>query len=259
VPFSGLHVRASELDAHCAFIKETCTPITLTQFVNALNGGPLPERPVLMTFDDGYRSVLTLARPILQRHGIPAAMFLCSGPVRDRTLFWFDSIAMTRSEHDVQVLKNASSTTWFREAAAAQTHVMEHEPHAPLTVDDIRTLSAWGMEFGGHTVSHPILVRLSREDQAAEVRGNADMIEAWTGRRPVAFAYPNGEASDYSAETVAILEEQRFQIAFTTQPGFALPSERFGCRRFLVLSGMSAAALAHGLCYSWAAQSGVRL
>src|SRR4051812_27480066 len=60
IAFSALHVRERELDAHCRLIADTCTPITLTQYLDALRGAPLPDRPVLVTFDDGYRSVLTL-------------------------------------------------------------------------------------------------------------------------------------------------------------------------------------------------------
>ena len=55
-------------------IAETCHPIDLATFRDARAGGrALPERPVLVTFDDGYRSVFELARPILRRYRIPAA------------------------------------------------------------------------------------------------------------------------------------------------------------------------------------------
>ena len=111
--FEGRHVRASELDAHCAFLQSNCHPITLAQWRAAAAGGPpLPARPVLVTFDDGYRSVKTVARPILERHGVPAVLFLCTEAVEQRRLHWFDAIGLTRGEAAVQDLKRASFDAW---------------------------------------------------------------------------------------------------------------------------------------------------
>ena len=56
--FENLHVRASTFDAHCRVVRECCDPITLDDWRQAAAGRtPLPPRPVLITFDDGYRSV----------------------------------------------------------------------------------------------------------------------------------------------------------------------------------------------------------
>src|ERR1039457_4106629 len=64
-PFEQLHVRASEFAAHCELIARSCTPISLDDLRRALlRGTSLPPRPVLVTFDDGYRSVATIAAPI---------------------------------------------------------------------------------------------------------------------------------------------------------------------------------------------------
>src|ERR1043166_1814796 len=61
-----LHVPVSTFEAHCRVIRECCDPISLDDWRAAANGGrPLPKRPVLITFDDGYRSVLMEATPIL--------------------------------------------------------------------------------------------------------------------------------------------------------------------------------------------------
>ena len=81
----------------------------------------------------------------------------------------------------------------------------------------------------------------------------ADDLEAWTGRPVRAFAYPNGEsATDYTPETVKLVEESGFDFGFTTRPGFATPYEpALEHSRFVMLRGVSAAELGHRLAHSW--------
>ena len=82
IPFANLHVTEDTFAAHCRLIAETCHPIDLAAFTDAqLTERALPPRPVLVTFDDGYRSVFDIGRPILRRYRIPASVFVCSEPV----------------------------------------------------------------------------------------------------------------------------------------------------------------------------------
>jgi len=250
--FEGLHVRAAELEAHCRVLASMCHPISLARWRAALHGGPpLPDRAVLVTFDDGYRTVATVAHAILKRYGIPFSVFVCSDPVEERTYFWFDAVALRDGELEVQRLKQAPFEEWSTAAKAARRSVPENDPHAPLTVGEIRELARLGVELGGHTASHPILARADRGEQRREILRNHTALEAWAGRPVTAFAYPNGERSDYSDETVSILGELGYSAAFTTQPAFASGDCRFECPRFLMLAGVSDAELAHRLCYSW--------
>ncbi len=250
--FEGLHVRAAELDAHCGVLASMCHPISFGRWRAALDGGPpLPDRPVLVTFDDGYRTVATVARPILERHGIPFSVFVCSAPVEERTYFWYDAVALGDGEPEVQRLKRAPFDEWSTAARAASRAVPENDPHAPLTSDEIRELARSGVDVGGHTASHPILARADRAEQRREILRNRMALEAWTERPVTAFAYPNGERSDYSPDTVSILAELGYAAAFTTQSGFASGDCRLECPRFLMLAGVSDVELAHRLCHSW--------
>src|SRR6266849_10847540 len=77
IPFRQLHVTDEELESHCRLLRDECNPISLQHWKAFLNGGPpLPSKPVLITFDDGYRSVFTLARPILQKYSIPPVILV---------------------------------------------------------------------------------------------------------------------------------------------------------------------------------------
>jgi len=250
--FEGLHVRASELDAHCRILASMCHPISFAQWRAALDGGPpLPDRAVLVTFDDGYRTVATVAQPILERYGIPFTVFVCSTPVEERTYFWYDAVALRDGEQEAQRLKHARFEEWSAAALGASRAVPESDPHAPLNVGEIRELARRGVEIGGHTTSHPILARADRAQQRREIQCNQMALEAWTARPVTTFAYPNGEPSDYSHDTMSILKELGYTAAFTTQSGFASGDCRFECPRFLMLAGVSDAELAHRFAYSW--------
>ena len=252
--FEGLHVRDRELEAHCRLIRENCHAISLEQWRVSLAGGPpLPARPVLFTFDDGYRSVFTIARPILERYAIPAVVFVCSDPVERQRLLWYDAVARARGETEVERIKTLPFEQW-RSLAAAAACPAHGDPNAPITVTELKTLADIpGVEIGGHTAEHPILARAGLEEQREQIVGNKTSIETWIGRPVRAFAYPNGQPGrDFTADTVKIVEEVGFDFAFTTRPGFARPREDLlESPRFLMLGGISAAELAHRLSYSW--------
>lgn len=253
-PFEGLHVRAGELDAHCRLLSATCHPIDLARWREALSGGPpLPARPVLMTFDDGYRSYQAAAE-VLGRYGLPSVVFACSGPVENQAPLWFDACARAHGEEEVERLKRVPYAAWREQTAPLERAIPRDAPEALLAPDELRAVADRPLcEVGGHTVRHPILARGDREEQQAEIADNRDRLQEWTGRPVTAFAYPNGRpGQDYTAGTVELVRQAGYDFAFTTRHGFALPGEPpLERSRFLMTAGIGAAELAHRLCYSW--------
>lgn len=61
-----------------------------------------------------------------------------------------------------------------------------------------------------------MLARLSRQEQEHELRGGVEWIRALTGQTSVPFCYPWGGPHTYTAETVGILQESGYSIAFNT-------------------------------------------
>ncbi len=252
--FENLHLRASTFDAHCRVIRRCCDPITLDDWRAAAAGGPsLPPRPVLITFDDGYRSVSRIGAPILAAHNLSAVVFVCTEPIATRRLLWFDDVAARDGEAEVERWKLRDYDGWFA-ACAATAPVDDDDPRALMTVDELIAMDRAGrIEIGGHTARHPILSRASCERQRGEIGGGLDCIRQWTGRRVRAFAFPNGRPGlDYTGETVDILRDLGIDTAFTMRPGFARRDEPALERsRFLIVDEVSGAELAHRLAYSW--------
>jgi peptidoglycan/xylan/chitin deacetylase (PgdA/CDA1 family) len=254
IPFQYLHLPRATFEAHCRLIRECCNPISLDDWRAAENGGPpLPKRPVLMTFDDGYRSVLTMAAPILSAYELPAAVFVCTGPMTSSRLLWFDHVGEREGEEAVEAWKSHDYRTWAATCADVPA-LAEDDPRALMTPAELGALARMDrIEIGGHTVRHPILARASACEQSEEIHQNLNAIEAWTGNTARSFAYPNGRPGiDYTAETSALVRDAGVDIAFSTRPAFSVPSEPpLERSRFVVLDDLTDAELAHRLTYSW--------
>jgi peptidoglycan/xylan/chitin deacetylase (PgdA/CDA1 family) len=254
LPIPNLHVVADTFEAQCRMIAETCHPIDLETFHDAgSDRRALPERPVLVTFDDGYRSVFDLARPILRRHRIPAAIFVCSDPIRRQRLLWFDAVARALGADAVTALLAQPDEAWRLAADTYDTSASEAPHLAPMTEAQVRQLADEGFSIGVHTASHAPLSKAPADVQRRELDSCREEIESWTGRRADAVAYPFGAPhTDYTNETVAIAENLGFNGGFTTRSDFSRPDEPALERsRFVVLAAVTAAELAHRIAYAW--------
>jgi peptidoglycan/xylan/chitin deacetylase (PgdA/CDA1 family) len=252
--FENLHIRASTFDTHCRVIRECCDPITLDDWRAAAAGRTaLPLRPVLITFDDGYRSVSRIGVPILAAHRLPAVVFVCTDAIANRRLLWFDDVAARDGEASVERWKACDYERWLAECASTGA-IDDDDPRAPMTVGELVAMDRSGaIEIGGHTSRHPILARASHQRQREEIANNIETIHEWTGRPVRAFAYPNGRPEvDYNATSVDLLREHGIDAAFTMRPAFARADEPSLERsRFLIVDEVSGAELAHRLAYTW--------
>lgn len=219
--------------------------------------GDLPARPLLVTFDDGYRDNFEHAYPILRDRGLAAVLFVTTGFVgSDRLLYW-DRLA--RGFHRTRRSSLPLPGGELRWSGAGQRlgsldavvrrlkQLPEDEkerqvdtvldalgvldelaaPGPPLAMDwdQVREMADNGVAIGGHTHSHPILSRLPFEGAQAEIRTCLARIESELGRPARSFAYTNGGASDFAIEHERILDELGVRAAFSLIPGPALWTE----------------------------------
>jgi len=254
--FEELHVTVSRLDSHCSVLRRLgCAPLTVADW-RAIAAGrrPVPSKGVLLTFDDGYRSVLTHALPILEKHGIPAAVFVCTGPVERRVRFWFDGLAERASEAAVEEAKTLEYTQWRDVATKHEMPATAGDPHAPLSVVELQTLASHPLiTIGAHTATHPILAHASADEQRGEIDRSRRSLESWLGTAVSTFAYPNGRPGiDFTPITVDVVKAAGFEHAFAIGASFARPEALpYAHPRFLMLDSVSGAELAHRLALTW--------
>jgi peptidoglycan/xylan/chitin deacetylase (PgdA/CDA1 family) len=255
VPFHDLHVGPDTFAGQCAMIARHCSPISADDLRRArATGQPLPPRPVLVTFDDGYRSVLDHALPIMEQYRIPATVFVCSEPVERQEHFWYDAIWRRDGEQAVLAARRAPYVEWRRLIEQARVPAASEDRHRPLTVDELRTLARHPLiEIGAHTVSHPTLARAPAAEQRAEIVQCRARLSELIDKPINAFAYPYGDPGvDFSGESSWIVREAGFDAAFTTVSSFAPPhGDPWQIPRFVMLESVNAAELAHRLTHSW--------
>lgn len=86
-----------------------------------------------------------------------------------------------------------------------------------VDIDAIREMAAGGMSFGYHTRTHRMLARIPVEEQRQELHGGVRWIAGLTGQASVSFCYPWGGPGTYTADTVRLLEEAGYAVAFNTE------------------------------------------
>ncbi len=89
----ALAVAPRRFDEHLEFLRQHARPMRLRQLSQSLlNGNNLTDRSVIVTFDDGYADNLHNAKPLLERYGIPATVFLTTGYIGQEREFWWDEL-----------------------------------------------------------------------------------------------------------------------------------------------------------------------
>jgi len=87
-----LAVAPAHFEQQLRVLRESCTLLPLLELVARLRRGAVPPRAVALSFDDGYADNYHTARPLLERHQVPATFFVATGPVGHRREFWWDEL-----------------------------------------------------------------------------------------------------------------------------------------------------------------------
>ena len=235
--------------ARMAHIARHYRVLTVEELAARLQEGRVPRNTLAITFDDGYRDNLTHAAPILKRLGLPATVFLVTGHIDTPQALWFDRLALAfktatvrrvalRDGHLVSLGTVGERLAGLDVALDHLKHVSDDERSASverlvgalrpnlerpkrlmLSWDEVDALRGLGFSIGAHTVTHPILSRLSPDRAWDEIHGSKAAIEKAFGDPVRAFAYPNGGPDDYNTTVTRLVQDAGFTCALTTRRG----------------------------------------
>lgn len=246
------------------YLAERFEPVSCAMIASAFEGGaPLPKRAVAVTFDDGFYDLHAHALPILKATGMTATVFVTTDYVDNGGSFWFDHIAWALQNHDpaslplpeaIMPLAADRSEAGRRKFVAAVLSMLKNADEGEavvqcllsacplpsgttlgraLTWAEIREMSASGIEFGSHTVSHRCLARLSASEIERELRCSKERIESEIGKPVTALAYPFGGRAAFNAAVIDTARRLGYRVATSYLPGANRVSstDRFALRR----------------------------
>ena len=190
--YKHFYVLAAEFAGQMRMLKRAgYSPITFGALAAARAGtGILPPRPVLLTFDDGYANLRTNVHPLLRELGFVYTVFLVSEKI-GKTNDWVAAEGFT--------------------------------PTPLLGWEEIKRMQAeGGVEFEGHTATHPRLAGLAPANLRRELGASKDILEQTLQKTVETLCYPYGSVSDGARDMAA---ELGYRQAVTTEFGRARPAD----------------------------------
>lgn len=216
---------AGLLERQLRYLRRVFAIVPLAAFAASLGAARTPgrRRRAAIIFDDGLRSNVRVAYPILRALGIPATFFVCPGLIEERRWLWTHEArrrlqfagpqlrqelagelgAPAEVEAFVQWMKErdfvhrTSVEQRLRQATAAFVPSdLDREAFDLATWEELHALDPSVVTVGSHTMTHPVLPSMSAAQIEVELRESRRMIEAKLARPAEFFSYPNGDVDE---------------------------------------------------------------
>ena len=186
----------SQFRENVRYLKRHADVISIDDYF--LGNMPSDRLNVVITFDDGYKSWLTHAVPVLKEFGLPAVFFITSGFIG------------LRPEEETEFIRSNLC------------HAQDNPRiSGGLTIAEVKKIADEGFVVGGHTQNHLNLGKLEDGAQLRyEIAEDKRRLEEITGRNIEYFAYPSGVASNSTTDLTALLVETGYKGAVTTASGY---------------------------------------
>ncbi len=242
-------------EAQIGFLRKRYRIVSLDELYRRLQDPGPAEQAVAITFDDGYRDTYTAAFPILRKYGVPATIFLTVGSIETGQVPWYDRVflalkvvpgnkleleldrprcfflsspaARLRAAWEIitylRTIADAQRREW---CAAFEKHValpQEEMSERMLTWEQIHAMYREGIAFGSHTMTHPVLSRLTPTELERELLESKKILEQNIEGPVRDFAYPFGKLADCGSVAKQAVARCGYRSAGTTIWGLNIP------------------------------------
>ena len=234
------YTRVSQLDKIVAYSAKNYTLFNLKDLVYyRKQHGYYPNNALVLTFDDGFKSVMDYALPVLKKYQAPATLFVCPQLIDDDTTIWsellfdaYENKALGNTSYQelialvtkMKTLDNGQRKVELQKVIASAYQYIPTKASVNrqlLSWDNLKTLQASGLiEIGSHSMTHPILANESEAQVMHEVKASKQRIEEMLGQTLASFCYPNGQEDDYKKSDVEALSKSGYLCAVTASFGF---------------------------------------
>lgn len=181
--------------------------LSTKEFAAFLAGEPVPEKSVLITFDDGYLDNWVYAHPVLKKHGMLATLFIVTGQIGD------GPVRPVNGSHEVlpEIVNHYQ--------AKAMVLAGNTDP-VMLRWSEVQAMRKAGtFEFHSHTATHTRwdLVGSTREECLAKMRHELEQSRATLldrlGSVSEHFCWPQGY---FAADYIQLAQDSGFKYLYTT-------------------------------------------
>ena len=252
-PFtSGMNVNTTpeKFEAALEFLTAYYTPVCLGDVLAASEGGVLPQRAVLLTFDDAYASVVEFAVPLCRKFRVPAVFFVNAAFLDNQRLAPDNLVCYVANRLGMETIRAAARvvrggagipelqslsevfTCFFpaislderelflealRQLARISDSRMAEQAGLYLTSKQLRDVASSDFEIGNHTYTHVHCRSLSRADFGPQVDRNKSELEATSGTKVRSFSQPYGSSTDLTCDLAEHLERSGYKAVFLSE------------------------------------------
>jgi peptidoglycan/xylan/chitin deacetylase (PgdA/CDA1 family) len=244
----------AELSRALAFLQRSgCTFISLHDLIQMMRAGELlPKFAVAFSVDDGYFDFVDVGVPVFSHYNCPVTLFVVTGFLDGKIWLWWDKLeyifSMTKkSSVYVEAVDWTRPLSWktaqerrlvLHRIRSALKQVPDQTKHQvirkvaeylavnlpercpdryrPISWDQAKACDRCGVEFGPHTVTHPILSRVSDTQALYEISESWARVRAECGKPVPILAYPNGDASSFGKRECEISASAGLLSCLTT-------------------------------------------
>lgn len=246
-------------------------PIRFEDVIKFIDSGtPLPKRPIILSFDDGFDDNYHTVFPIAKQYDVPFTVFLSTNHINSNNTFWFEQLAylFNRSKFStlmvtpelvytltdsmknrrqsyqncveiIKYLPNAERAQLLSHFFERYSDVLdeaslsENKLSQPLTWPQAREMACWGVEFGAHGASHNILTTMNKTELNADILKSKQVMEMEIDNKINLFSYPNGLVRDYDLTVQTALSKAGYKAAVSYVPG-SVPVNNIKSERFIL-------------------------
>lgn len=244
-----LAVSPKHFDEQLSFLKENYNLVTIEEFYDKLSTKTrFDPHTVILTFDDGYADNYIHALPILEKHGTQALFYITTSKLNTNEMLWWDALEYiffkvaeipvslsitingkgyafdTTHGNKARIYKQLHPLikyTHYRERDRvmkilfdwAKIREVKNEDYRLLTHHELKTMAqSSSCIIGAHTVDHPVLSKLSFDEQYEQMMSSKNKLEELTGKHIIHFSYPFGSKVDYNNNSIKACEQAGFDM-----------------------------------------------
>lgn len=253
--YTRKHLPVDEFDAIIDNLCARGVPVSMDDVLSHCDSKwPFPKGAFAVTFDDGFENNLSVAQPVLRRHGVPATVYVTSRFVDQNGMSWIDRIELALEQaqggelelpwsprpsafsdaaskiailNDIRRQVKSDPTidvdgfvaAMFRQLGMEEVHASDDPLDLKMTWAQVREWCAPGYTIGGHSHTHAILSFLSQPALDEELDRSLDLLRTRAGIVSPHYSYPEGLAHCFSPEVIASLKQRGIRCCPTAIDG----------------------------------------